>query len=133
MAGELTDDAERAVVDAITGVAPLSWVHPLIVRLMSVAGDDATAGTEIAGDEYEPQPVIFGASTTVAGVTSALNSAAVTFNSLDSTLDIDVNGAEVWDSAAVPSRIASKSFATITVVAGDPLTIPVGEIEIGQS
>lgn len=128
MADNLTDTIETAGLDWINGVGtPTRPTAPLMCRLMTANGTDSTAGTEVVGDTYTPQDANVGAATTGA----ASNTADIAFSSLDSASNIDVVGVELWDSAATPVRVWHGALtATKTVNAGDPFTIPTGDLDL---
>lgn len=131
---DLTNDTERMVLDWLNGdpgvVQPTA---PLVVRLLSVAGTEAVAGTEIVGDMYEEQPCGFGLAVTDSGTntTKLSNPATVTWPALDSVSNVTVVGAEIWDSALVPVRLAHKTYGTSVVVpAGETAVLDTGTLTL---
>lgn len=121
MAGNLADGEENRLLDASLGTAAFTApTAPIKVALMTVAGSDSAAGTEVAGGSYARQSVTFGA----ASAGAASNTGAVTFTNMPTCT---VVGVEIYDSAGTPRRIwygplaASRSF-----VLGDTFTIPIG-------
>jgi hypothetical protein len=101
MADNLTDTAEARALNWLTGNATTAPVLPLMVRLMSANGSDATPGTEIVnsgGSTYTPQSVAF---PVASGTTQTANSADVAFANMPSAT---VVGTEIWDSAGTPIR-----------------------------
>ena len=131
MADNLTDETERLVLDWLNGAAVTQPVAPLMVRLVSAAGSDSAAGTEVTGDLYAAQPAGLGAATTTGGVTKITNAAAVAFPGISSTGTVAVAGIAVWDSGAVPRRIAYQVFGTpINVAAGEPCQFNPGDLSL---
>lgn len=130
--GTLTDEAERLVLDQMTGVSTAAIVPPLVIRLMAVNGSEAATGTEITGDVYIPQQMLANASITASGTTTTTNSGDVLFASLDSANAKTVNGYEVWDSAETPHRIFVHAYGSpISVSAGQPFRLPAGTVTLG--
>lgn len=128
MADNLTDVAESNALKWLVGQATTAPVTPLMCRLMSANGTDATAGTEITGDTYTPQSITFSAVTAL-GATD--NSALISFTSLDSAAQKTVVGVEIWDSAATPVRWWHGALTASKVVnAGDPFEIPIGDLDL---
>lgn len=129
MADNLTDGAEVRALNWITGNATTAPTLPLMARLMTANGTDATPGTEVVnagGSAYTPQPVTFTAAATVAGVTTSSNSADVTYANMPSTT---VVGVEIWDSAATPFRWAYGPLNTSkTTNLGDPAKFLAGSL-----
>lgn len=131
MADNLPDEVERLVLDWLNGTAVTQPTAPLMVRLTTTAPTDAAAGTEVVGDLYAPQTAGLGAAVTTAGESSITNAASITFNGLDSASGVDVAGLEVWDSAAIPVRVAYEAYAApVAVVAGEPVVINAGDLSL---
>lgn len=132
MADNLTDEAERMLLDWLNGdTTVVQPTAPLMVRLTSTAPTDSTAGTEVTGDLYAPVAASLGAAATTAGVSKITNAATVTISGIDSANPKDVWGVEIWDSAAVPIRVAYLAYgAAVTVVAGDPVQFAAGQLSL---
>lgn len=105
MADNLTDAAEARILNFTTGNSPATApTLPLMVRLMSANGSDATPGTEIVnsgGSTYTPQSVAFPAAS---GTTQTANSADIVFNNVPAVGGSGIVGLEIWDSAGTPFR-----------------------------
>lgn len=126
MSGNLTDTEENRLLDAVLGTASYTApTSPLKLRLMTAAGSDSVAGTEVSGGSYAGQTVAFGA----ASAGAASNSGTVTFTNMPTCT---VVGIEIWDSAGSPRRLwygplsASRSF-----VLGDSFAVSAGQLTIG--
>lgn len=132
MANNLTDDGERLILDWLTGNSTVLPVLPVVVRLMSANGSESTPGTEIVGTDYDEQEVIFGYASTVSGVTTAKNSAIVSWPLLDSGASKTVTGYEIWDSGAIPRRFSFEVFgASVTVAANEPCQFAINALSLG--
>ncbi|MFI9244162.1 hypothetical protein ACIGXF_16590 [Streptomyces sp. NPDC053086] len=117
MADALTNTAENRALDWLLGGSPTAPTTPLKVALVTAAGDDATAGTEVTGGGYARQTLSVGAS--VNGATS--NSADLVWTNMPACT---VVGVEVWDSAGTPVRLwYGPLTVSRTVAAGDELRL----------
>lgn len=126
MADNLTDAAEARVLNWLTGNSTTAPTLPLMVRLMTANGSDATPGTEVVnagGSTYAAQSAAFPAAT---GTTQTANSADIVFTNMPACT---VVGVEIWDSNGSPFRwwwgaaVASKA-----VNLGDTLRILAGTL-----
>jgi hypothetical protein len=127
MAGNITDAAEKLMMDWINGVgSPTRPTTPLKVRLMTANGTDSAAGTEVTGGTYTPQSVTF---TAASGTTAAAsNNADLNFTLMPAAT---VVGVEVWDSAGTPVRLWYGALtANKTTNAGDTFTIASGSLAL---
>lgn len=123
MSGNLSDGEENRLLDASLGTAAfVAPTAPIKVALMTVAGNDATPGTEVVGGSYARQSVTFAA----AAAGSASNSGAVTFLNMPTCT---VVGIEIYDSAGSPRRIWYGPLASPrSFVLGDTFTLPIASI-----
>lgn len=111
MTGSLTDAAENRVIDAIHGTATyVAPTLPLKMRLMTTAGTDSTAGTQVTGGSYVAQTHV--ATTAAAG--ACANTATIRFDGLPAATIV---GYEIWDSAGTPRREYHSTFTSPYVVA----------------
>lgn len=128
MPNNLTDAAEARVLNWITGNATTAPTAPLMVRLMSANGSDATPGTEITnagGSSYTPQAAGFSAAV---GTGATSNAADIVFSNMPATT---VVGVEIWDSAGTPFRWAwGPATASKATNLGDPLRILAGQLAL---
>lgn len=126
----MTDTAENLALDFLNPdvTAPTRPTAPLMCRLMSdTTATDSTAGTEVTGDSYTPQQASVGAAS---GGTQT-NTADIAFTAIDSASDKTVAAVELWDSATTPVRVWYGALsATKTVNAGDPFSIPAGDLDL---
>lgn len=128
--GALTDNAENAVLNWLTGNTPAAPpTFPLRVALMTVAGNDATAGTEVNGGSYVRQTATFAPSS--GG--QAANTGLVRYTNMPDVAAPGVVAFSVWDSAVTPLRWW---WALLTVprtyVAGDAAEFPPGELVLAM-
>lgn len=127
MSDNLTDVAEARTLNWLTGNTTVAPVLPLMVRVLSALGNDATPGTEVVnsgGSTYTPQSVAF---PTASGTTLTANSADVLFNNMPAVASIP--GIEIWDSAGTPIRWWQGAVVTPKGTnLGDPLRIPAGQL-----
>jgi hypothetical protein len=120
----LSDAAENRTLDWLTGNSTTAPTLPLKVALVTAAGSDSAAGTEVTGGSYARQNVAFGAS--ASGATS--NTGVVSFTGMPAAT---VVGIEIWDSAGTPVRWWHGTLtASKTVGAGDTLQFPIGDIDL---
>lgn len=125
MSGGLTTTMDNKVVDHINGVDVLTQpATPLHVRLMTVTGSAAAAGTEVAGGSYAAQAVTFGA----ASAGAATNLAQVVFTGMPAAT---VVGVEIWDSSGTPQRLWwGPLAAAATLQAGDTFQFDTGALAV---
>lgn len=124
MAGNLTDGAEDRALKWLLGQATTAPTLPFKLALMTVAGSDSAAGTEVVGGSYARQTL------TVAAVASGAssNDAVIEFAGMPACT---VVGVEVYDSAGTPFRwwygpiAANKTYG-----AGDTARIPIGDLDL---
>lgn len=123
MADNLTNTSENLMLDWIDGVGtPTRPTPPLKVALVTAAGDDATAGTEVTGGSYARQTLTLAAATNGANA----NSADLVWTGMPACTIV---GWEVWDSAATPVRTWRGPLAEPkTVDSGDEYKIPAGSL-----
>ncbi|MPY47145.1 phage tail fiber protein [Streptomyces acidicola] len=123
----MTNTAENRALDWILGLSSTAPTTPLKVALVTAAGSDTAAGTEVAGGSYARQNLTVAAA--VNGATS--NSADLVFTNMPAAT---VVGVEIWDSAGAPVRLWYGALtANRTVAAGDELRISAGQLAISLS
>lgn len=126
----LSDVAAERVLAWLTGQATTAPTMPLMVRLVTVNGDDVTAGTQVngSGNGYVPQQFTPGAVVTLTGVTQVKNADVIRFNNMPA---VTVVGFEIWDSAVTPFRWEWAPLSTPRAFdAGDPAEFAAGELVI---
>jgi len=124
MAGNLPDAIEAGLLDHLHGVATLTITGPLRCRLMTAAGSDSAAGTEVTGGSYSAQTIVFSAAS--AGATS--NSGALSYTSMPACT---VVGVEIWDSTGTPKRLWYLPLSSSkTLQAGDTFSLAVGAVTV---
>lgn len=113
MADNLPNIIENQLLDALVGTTAYTVTGPIKLALVTANGDDATAGTEVAGGSYARQTITFGAAASGA----ITNSASISFAGMPAAT---VVGIEIYDSAGTPKRLAYGALTTSRVVtAGD--------------
>ena len=123
----MTNTAENRCLDFILGLTSTAPTAPLKVALVTAAGSDTVAGTEVTGGSYARQSLTVGAASS--GATS--NSADVVFTGMPATT---VVGVEIWDSAGTPVRLWYGTLAASrTVAAGDELRLVAGSLTLSLS
>ena len=109
------------------GSATTAPVTPLKVALVTAAGDDATAGTEVAGGSYARQTLTVGAAS--GGAVS--NSADLVWSGMPACTIV---GWEIWDSAGSPVRWWNGPLNTNrTLLAGDEYRLDAGNHDLSIS
>ncbi|WP_372344729.1 hypothetical protein [Streptomyces sp. KL116D] len=128
MADNLTNTAENLILDWINGVGtPTRPTTSLKVALLTAAGDDATAGTEVAGGSYSRKNLTVAAA--VAGATT--NSADLLWSGMPACTIV---GWEIWDNAGAPVRLWYGPLdAPKTLAANDEYKIAAGGLSISIS
>ncbi|WP_406122949.1 hypothetical protein OHQ89_12385 [Streptomyces canus] len=123
----MTNTAENRCLDFILGLTSTAPTAPLKVALVTAAGSDTVAGTEVTGGSYARQSLTVPAASS--GATS--NSADVVFTGMPATT---VVGVEIWDSAGTPVRLWYGTLAASrTVAAGDELRLVAGSLTLSLS
>jgi hypothetical protein len=123
----LTNTAENRCLDFILGLTSTAPTAPLKVALVTAAGSDTVAGTEVTGGSYARQTLTVGAASS--GATS--NSADVVFTGMPAAT---VVGVEIWDSAGTPVRLWYGNLAASrTVAAGDEVRLVAGSFTLALS
>ncbi|WP_425597432.1 phage tail fiber protein [Streptomyces tendae] len=120
MPDNLSNTAENRTVDWLFGVDVEGPVVPLKMALVTAAGNDATAGTEVTGGSYARKNI-----SVAAAVNGAVtNSADLVFTGMPACT---VVGWEIWDSFGTPVRWCYGPFdASKTVAAGDEFKVAAG-------
>lgn len=97
IADNLSNTAENRTLDWLMGTTTTAPSGALKVALVTAAGDDATAGTEVTGGSYVRKTVTVGAAS--GGAVS--NSADLDWTGMPACTIV---GWEIWDSAGTPIR-----------------------------
>lgn len=127
MADSLSNTAENRVLDFINGLTATAPTAPLKVALVTAAGDDATAGTEVAGGSYARKTLTVGAA--VSGATAS--SADLAWTGMPACTIV---GWEIWDSAGTPVRLWYGPLdANKVLAAGDEYKITAGNLALSIS
>lgn len=127
MADNLTNTAENAALNFSLGGAAAGPTGQLKVALVTAAGDDATAGTEVTGGSYARKNLAVAAA--VNGATS--NSADLVWTGMPASTIV---GWEIWDSAGTPVRWWYGPLdANKTLAAGDEYKIAAGGLTLSIS
>lgn len=123
----LSNTAENRTLDWLMGSSTTAPTTPLEVALVTAAGDDATAGTEVTGGSYARQTLAVGAA--ASGAVS--NSADLVFTGMPACT---VVGWEIWDSAGTPVRWWYGPLDTNrTLLAGDEYRITASNLDLSIS
>lgn len=124
IADNLTNTAENRVLDFINGLTATAPTTPLKVALVTAAGDDATAGTEVTGGSYARKNLTVAAA--VSGATT--NSADLSWTGMPACTIV---GWEIWDSTGTPVRLWYGPLdASKTLAAGDEYRITAGNLSL---
>ena len=123
MADNLSNTAENLIMDWINGVGtPTRPTTPLQVALVTVAGSDSTAGTEVDGGSYARQDLSIAAA--VGGAAS--NSADLEWTAMPA---VTLVGWEIWDSAGSAVRLWWGPLSEPKALdAGDDFKISAGDL-----
>ena len=127
MADNLSNTAENRSLDWLMGSATTAPTTPLKVALVTAAGDDATAGTEVTGGSYARKTLTVGAAS--GGAVS--NSADLDWTGMPACT---VVGWEIWDSAGTPVRWWYGPLDVSKVLAaGDEMKLLAGSLALSIS
>ncbi|GGV37067.1 hypothetical protein GCM10010293_40730 [Streptomyces griseoflavus] len=127
MADNLTNTGENRVLDFILGLSATAPTPPLKVALVTAAGSDAAAGTEVTGGSYARQNLSVGAA--VGGATTS--SADLVWAGMPAGTIV---GWEIWDSAGTPVRLWYGPLnEPKTLSAGDEYRIAAGDLDLSIS
>jgi hypothetical protein len=121
MANELTDAGEILALDLLNG-GTQTITGPMKLALMTVAGTDSTAGTEVTGGSYARQTVTFSA-----GINPTANTNAISFTGMPAAT---VVGFEIYDSSATPKRIWAGAVTSTAFSAGNTATVAIGAVTL---
>jgi hypothetical protein len=125
----LSDIASERTLNWLTGQTTVAPVTPLRVALLTVLGDDTSAGVEVTGGGYTRQTFIpTPAGTDGSGQTSVKNSTLIRFNNMPA---VTVVGFAIYDSAGTPFRwIYAPLSAPRSFSLGDPAEFAVGDLVV---
>lgn len=127
MADNLPNIIENQLLDALVGTTAYTVTTPVKLALVTVNGNDASAGTEVTGGSYARQTITFGA----AASGSITNSGTISFTGMPSCT---VVGIELYDSAGSPKRLAYGALtASRTVTAGDTVQFSASSVTLSLS
>lgn len=124
MADNLTDTYENAVLDWLNPgqAAPTRPTSPLTVALLTAAGSDSAAGTEVVGGSYARQNVTLsaaaGGATSNTNLISFTNMPAATVTSL---AIYENGGGRIWHGTLTAPK---------TVNLGDTFQIAIGDLDL---
>jgi hypothetical protein len=122
VADNLSNTAENRIMDWLFGNTTTAPTGALKVALVTAAGDDATAGTEVTGGSYVRKTLTVGAAS---GGTVA-NSADLDWTGMPACT---VVGWEIWDSAGTPVRWWYGPLdVNKTLAAGDEFKLPAASL-----
>jgi len=124
MADNLPNIIENELLDALVGATSFSVTTPIKLALVTVNGDDASAGTEVTGGSYARQTITF----TAAASGQIENDSAISFTGMPA---VTVVGIELYDSAGSPKRLAYGALTVSrAVTAGDTVQFASGAITL---
>jgi hypothetical protein len=127
IADNLSNTAENAALNFTLGVAATGPTGQLTVALVTAAGNDATAGTEVTGGSYARKNLTVASA--VNGGTG--NSADLVWTGMPACTIV---GWEIWDSAGTPVRWWYGPLdADKTLAAGDEYTIAASGLTLAIS
>jgi hypothetical protein len=130
MAGSFTDYLEDKILKHVFTNTAYTSPTTVYVGLFTVAPTDTGGGTEISGSGYARKSAAF----TVSGTgTLATNSAAIEFDTATGSWGTIVAIA-VFDALTTGNMLAWADLTTSkTIVSGDVLRIPIGDLDITLS
>ena len=124
MPDNLSNTAENRALDFINGRTTTAPTAPLKAALVTAAGDDATAGTEVTGGSYARKDLTVAAAS--GGATT--NSADLLWTGMPACTIV---GWEIWDNAGTPVRLWYGPLgASQTLPAGSEFKIAAGGLSL---
>lgn len=124
----LTDAGAERVLNWLTGQTTIPPVTPLYVALLTTAGDDVTAGTEVTGGGYGRQIYSPTIASTAGGVTTVRNANLIRFENMPA---VQVVAFAIYDDAPTPFRWFYANLTTPrTFEAGDPAEFGIADLVI---
>lgn len=124
MAAIVTAEINR-LLEASVGKTTYAPTTASQLRLFTVIGTAAAAGTEVTGGSYAPQSITW-ASATAGGIA---NSASITFTNMPACTVVAI---EIWDSASNRKWFGALTTSR-TCAAGDSLTFAVSALALQAS
>ena len=103
-----------------------AYTSPTTVYLALFDGDPATTGTEVSGGSYARQSAAF--NTAASGSTT--NSAAISFTGMPAAT---VNYCAIYDALTAGNLLYYDSVTSLTINAGDTVSVAVGAITATES
>jgi hypothetical protein len=126
MAGNLSDYAEKKLLDHLLGTASYTMSTTIHLALYTSAPTDSSAGTEVTGGSYARQPATFDAVTSGAGSTT--NDTNIDFAGMPACTVVAV---AVCDAVTGGNILVYGTLTTAkTLDAGDILRISAGDLSI---
>lgn len=128
MADNLTNEAERGILDHIHGLATYTIATPLTLALLTTAPNDNALGSEPSGGSYARQSLTVGAADSNG---MATNTATVTFTNMPACT---IAGFAIYDSSTTPKRIWHGPTSELRTLAdGDTYEVAVGGLTMSLS
>lgn len=124
----LTDAGAERTLNWLTGQTTTAPVTPLVVALLTAAGDDVNAGTEVVGGGYGRQNYSPTVASTAGGVTTIRNANLIRFENMPA---VTVVAFAIYDSAPTPFRWFYANLSTARAFnAGDPAEFGIADLVI---
>jgi hypothetical protein len=126
MAGNLSDYAEKKLLDHLLGTASYTMPSAVYLALYTVAPTDSTEGTEVTGGDYERKVVTFNGVTSGSGSTT--NNTTLDFTGMPACTVVAV---AVLDALTSGNILVYGTLSTNkTLDSGDILRVASGDLSI---
>jgi hypothetical protein len=126
MAGNLSDYAEKKLLDHLLGTASYTMPSAVYLALYTVAPTDSTEGTEVTGGDYERKVVTFNGVTSGSGSTT--NNTTLDFTGMPACTVVAV---AVLDALTIGNILVYGTLSTNkTLDSGDILRVASGDLSI---
>jgi hypothetical protein len=128
----LTSSTATTLTPGTGGGSAMTITPPLKLRLMSTAGSNTAAGTELSATGYTALGNTMGATAfgaPAAGVQSNSNPVSWTAGAAWAA----VLAIEIWDVSGTPLRLLQGGITTVTLANGNTLTFPAASITADHS
>jgi hypothetical protein len=131
MADAKSDYLERKSLDHNLGTATFTKPTAVYASLHTTSPLDAATGAEVSGGSYARQAVTFTAAATNTGVTSASNTANVSFLSMPTAT---VSHVGIYDAATGGNLLYHAALAASkSLTSGDNFTINAGQLVVQEN
>lgn len=130
MADAKSDYLERKTLDHNLGTTTFTKPTSVYVSLHTADPTDAASGAEVTGGSYARKVTTFTPAATVAGVTTASNTADIVWTAMPSTT---ITHVAIWDALTTGNMLYYAALSASKVIgSGDGYTISTGQLVVTE-